>query len=216
MTEQHEKLDAYCPPLEAVAGVRQQLLNAGVPPEIFPERWFPEIIAAMAKWMQTTEDGLKFGARLFHFDFQRGMDTHQYEVTHYEKCQGRDFCMNRGHCMPNGVAQPVRCLRELQPIVKEVNSTDIYFFKGCISERQPIPLSAVAFYEKPKGQCEGCGITSHCLRPVSGAYSGTTTDQCNHCVSYSDSPRVRSEGDPSICDSCTDLRCTHHPRRGHP
>lgn len=214
MTENQEKLDNYFPPMEALAGVRQQLLSAGVKAETLPEGWIPAILAATFKWLQTTEDGLQFGARLFHFDFERGMDNREYEVTSYEKCQGRDFCMNPDHCMPERTGEVRRCLRELQPVVKQVKSSDIYFYRGCIAERRPVPIAAVTFEEKPKGVCEGCGITSHCLRRVSGAYSRTITDQCNHCVINSESWQVRSEGDPTGCETCTVLKCSHHPRRG--
>lgn len=216
MTGRQEKLDRYFPPRKVLAGVRQQLLTAGVPAESLPEDWLPALLAATFKWMQTTEDGLEFGSRLFHFEFERGLDTRQYELTTFEKCQSWDFCMNPEHCMPVGEVRPVRCLRELQPNVKEVKSSDVYFYRGCIVERRPVPLARLEFYEKPKGSCEGCTITSHCLKEVKGAYSGTITNLCNHCVSYSESAQIRSEGDPSVCDACTVLKCVHHPRHGAP
>lgn len=181
-----------------------------------PEDWIEATLAATFKWLQTTEDGLACAARLFHFEFERGMDNRQYELTYYEKCQSQDFCMNPDHCMPEGTTRRTRCLRELQPIVKPVKSSDVYFYRGCILEGEPVPLSAVTFEEKPKEKCAGagCGITSHCLIKVKDAYSGTIY-QCNHCVTHSDSWQVRSEGDPSKCETCNVLKCTHHPRRRH-
>lgn len=214
MMEKQERLDRYFPPLKVLAGVRQQLLADGCPPEVIPERWLPTILAAAFKWMQTTEDGLEFGGRLFHFEIERGLDERQYEVTTHEKCSGWDLCLNMEHCAPGGQSIPVRCLRELQENVKPVKSRDIYFYQGCIAERRPVPISSVHYHEKPKGICEGCSITSHCLTETKKAYSGTITNLCNHCVSYSESAQVRSEGDPSLCDECTVEKCMHHPRRG--
>jgi hypothetical protein len=201
--------------MKVLAGVRQQLLTAGVPASGIPEEWLPAIIAATAKWMETTEDGLEYGARLFNFEFERGRDDCDYELTYYEKCERRDFCMSPDHCMPEGYGPPVRCLRELQPIVKPLKSRDVYFFQGCIADRRSVGLTALGVYEKDKEQCgsEGCGITAHCVRKVSGAYSKTIIYQCNHCLSYSDDSRLRGEADPSQCDDCTVIKCTHHPRR---
>ena len=215
MTERQERLDRYFPAKTALAGVRQQLLKAGVRAEDIPEEWIPSIIAATAKWMETTEDGLKFGARLFNFEFERGRDDYDYELTYYEKCERWAFCMNQEHCMPEGYSYPVRCLRELQPKVKPLKSQDVYFFKGCIADHQTAVFSQVAGHPKDKEQCtsSGCGITAHCVRKVSGAYSKTIIYQCNHCLSHSDDSRLRDEATPSQCDDCNVEKCTHHPRR---
>lgn len=212
MTTEQEKLDNYFPPPEAIAGVRQQLLTAGVAAENLPEDLIPAVLAAASKWMQTTTDGLHFGARLFHFEVDRGQDNRQYEITHYEKCQGRDFCLNPEHCMPERTGRPSRCLRELQPVVKEVKSTDIYFFHGCIAERRPVSPVAVDSYEKEKNTCELCTITAHCVSQVTEAYSKIKTDQCNRCRSASYA-LTKAEAHPS-CDGCSVVRCLHHPRRG--
>lgn len=214
MTEKHEKLSDYFPPREAISGVRQQLLTAGVRAEALPDDWIPAVLAAAAKWMRTTEDGLDFAARLFHFEIERGKDTHEYELTYYEKCQGWDFCLNREHCMPEGSSRRVRCLRQVQPKVKPVKSDKIFFLQGCIVEGSPVPISSIDCQERSREVCPGCSATLHCVKELKGAYSKTITSLCNHCRSYNESPRIRSEGDPSVCDSCTAIKCIHHPRRG--
>jgi hypothetical protein len=172
------------------------------------------VLAAASKWMRTTEDGLDFAARLFHFEVERGKDTLEYEMTYHEKCMGRDFCLNLEHCMPEGSSRPVRCLREVQPKVKPVKSDKIFFFEGCIVEGRPVPRKSIAHQERPREDCHGCRATLHCVAELKGAYSKTITSLCNHCRSFDESPRIRSEGDPSVCESCTAIKCIHHPRRG--
>lgn len=214
MTKKHEKLDPYYPPQKAITGVRQQLLTAGVEAENLPETWIPAVLAAAAKWMQTTEDGLEYAARLFHFEFERGKDTEEYALTYYEKCHSRDFCLNLEHCMPNGTGRQQRCLRELQPVVKPVKPSDVYFFQGCIAEREPVPVGAIARQTRDREGCDLCTATLHCVKKLEGAYSKTITSLCNHCRSFSENPQIRAEGDPWVCEACTATKCNHHPRKG--
>lgn len=177
-----EKLDRYAPDPSVIAGVKSQLLSAGVPADAIPVEWLPGILAATAKWIQTTEDGLAYASRLLHFELRRGDDDKKYEII--DDHERRSYT---------------------------VNSHDVWFYCGSIVDKRPIPQSMLYVSEKDRSQCEDCGIVSHCLKSVLDPYKDKLKELCNYCIIYNGHPRVTDQGDERKCRECTVRHCQHHP-----
>lgn len=166
-----EKLDPYAPDPKTIAGVKSQLLNAGVPAETIPQEWLPAIIAATAKWVQTTEDGLAFASRLLHFELTRGEDDKSYKVVN--DFTGKEYT---------------------------ANPQDVWFYCGYIVDKKPIPAAMLNISESVRSQCEDCGIVSHCLKQIRYPGTDKLMELCNFCVTYHEHPRVNDEaGDCASC-----------------
>lgn len=70
------KLDAFIPSAETLAGVRRQLVDAGVDP--INEEWLLVVVSAMTKWQTTTADGMRFFVNSLGFCWKDGEDDKVY------------------------------------------------------------------------------------------------------------------------------------------
>ena len=94
-----EKLDKFKPNRNDFAMVKRQLVAAGVEPDQIPEEWVIATMAAMAKWVSTTDEGFNYISNLLEFDFTKGDDSKQYGVdTGIEvfDVDANDICFVRG------------------------------------------------------------------------------------------------------------------------
>lgn len=206
-----DKLDRFMLPQETLHQVRQQLLTAGVSSDAIPDDWLVAITASMAKWMQTTEGGLQFGARLFHFELERGEHDVDYVVSRSENCPDWASCPYPTHCQTAGNA----CL---EPMItkKTVPADSVWFYSGAVVEKRPTKRCDIEIQDKAKEHCDLCSIVSHCVKNFSVTYSETTNNaHCNFCAARSENPRIRKHGDLSVCETCTVTRCENHPFRQH-
>lgn len=182
-----EKLDKFRPSPETLAGVRTQLVNAGIDPYDIPNVWVEATVAATAKWIQQTEAGLDFVSRLLHLSYERGRDNKDYEIVDDDTL-----------------------------LVETVKPEDIFMISGCIANRRPVPFHSVNVCEKETSQCDSCGITSHCLQNVTDPFSGKLQELCNRCITYHEHPRIHELGGRGVCEMCSVKSCKHHPDRELP
>ncbi|MCJ7521123.1 MAG: hypothetical protein MUP21_02730 [Dehalococcoidia bacterium] len=179
--------------------------------DVIPDDWLVAITAAMAKWMQTTEGGLQFGARLFHFELERGRRDVDYIVSSSENCPDWASCLRPESCSLLGDT----CLRSSM-VERTVGADNVWFYQGAIVEKRPTGLSAIEIRDKEKKHCSSCSIVSHCVKEFSVTYSETTNNaHCNFCAVRSQNPRIQQYGDLSLCETCTVTRCENHPFRQH-
>jgi hypothetical protein len=161
--------------------------DEGCPHEAIPYDWVALTMAAMAKWIATTTEGFQsVGYLLNGCEIKRGHDGDHYELVDDEKNE-----------------------------VRTIKSEDIVFYSGVVVEGKPTSRLNLMISDKPKNQCDDCGIISHCLTKdeVLDTYSGQFKRLCNHCLTYSDNPRLRDLGCNAMCGKCTVTACVHHQSR---
>jgi hypothetical protein len=161
--------------------VKRQLINAGIEPETIPHDWLEASIAAVSKWIQQTEEGVQFVGSLLYFDTQKGNDDKEYRV-----------------------------IDDVNHRIDIVASGNIMFVEGCFVNSRPTPLSHLEISEKPREQCESCGILAHCVPAIPAPAS---EQLCNHCTVSHEHPRVYERGSNSICTDCPVRTCAHHPEK---
>jgi len=168
-----------------VIGVRRNLVDAGVHYDDIPnEACLAWITAATAKWLFTTSEGLAHSAEKLQLETFTGNQENDYRI----------------HDPVTGGMQ-------------EIKPEDITYFRGAAVQGQPIPFSTLAFSEKVRESCDGCGIVSHCLKTVCDPYEGDKLKSlCNYCITFHDHPRVNDNGGFSICQSCAKTSCKNKPR----
>lgn len=179
-----EKLDHYKPLPEVRQGVLRQLSKAGIDPDQVPIDWLEAILAATSKWIQTTDEGVAHIASLLNFDFWKGEDEKSYSLIDDESHQ-----------------------------IREIDPDDILFVQGILAERRPVTSGQIEIDEKPKHQCDDCGIVSHCIKSIRDPSEDKLKELCNNCIMFNQSPRVNEHGDIDMCDRCSKLDCPHHPGR---
>ena len=178
------KLDRFRPSLETLSGVRRQLVEAGIPPEQIPEDWLYTIVAAMTKWSTTSRDGLAFMVNSLGFNWKTGDDDKVYNYIE-----------------PNSQQ------------VHEIPPKDVHFFSGASVKGFPVNPNDIEVSSRNLEQCEGCGVTAHCLIDVRDPVSDRIERLCNNCRLLSDNLSINGTGDPSTCNECTMRSCYHNPRK---
>ena len=179
-----EKLDHFLPTGEILAGIKRQVVKAGVREEDIPLDWLSAISAAFAKHISTSEEGYNYISSLLNFNWQRGKINKQYTIL-------------------NDIGQPIR----------DVSPNSIYIFTGVIAEGMRVPLSQVLVEDLPLFKCDGCGVRTHCVKEVVNWKRDNLESLCNLCLSYSEDSKQRDEATPGLCETCTDIMCTHNPEQ---
>jgi hypothetical protein len=175
-------------------GVRHQLLRAGIPEEDIPANWMPAIIAAMEKWLITTEDGLSYISTLFDFKIKPADSDKDYTLI--------DNVNNTSITLKN---------------------SQVWFFEGCLVNGHPVPVIdpnknnpiqpiELEIENSTKNQCESCGIVVHCLREILEPITDSLISLCNYCISFHEHPKVSDLGGWTVCEECTVVRCKNHPK----
>lgn len=164
--------------------VRRVLRQAGAEDTDIPQYWTPAIMAAMAKWMQTTDAGFLFASQLLMMNVESGRDEKSYHV--YDPETGTE---------------------------KSVESNRVWFFEGACVDSVSTPISSIRIAEKHREICDGCSTVSHCVKELLDPFTGTVKNMCNNCITYHEHPRVKDHGGYSICEKCTKTICTHHPAK---
>lgn len=177
------KLDAFRPSLETLSGIRRQLVDAGIPTEQIPEDWLIAITAAMTKWISRDRHGMAFVVNALGFRWKTGDDDKIY-----------------------------RYIEPTTQNVYEIDPKQVHFFAGAAVRGVPTDPTNVEITERITEQCDGCGISAHCLTDIRDPVSDRIERLCNNCRTLSDNPRVRDKGDPMVCEECTVRDCYHHPR----
>ena len=188
-----EKLDPHAPTPERLSSIRHLLQRAGIPEEAIPNDWVAATLAAMEKWMLTTEDGLKYASQIFKFQIKQGEDTNEYIL----------------------VDNINRCFHSLK-------NTQVWFYEGYLVDGVPVPLATsrdenfippyeLEFSEMSKIKCDSCGIVSHCTKEVLDPFTDSLLQICNFCLSNYAHQRVREQGDFSKCEGCKLSQCSNHP-----
>lgn len=181
-------------------GVKRQLLRAGINNDDIPNQWLPAIIAAMEKWLVTTDEGLQYTSNLYGFELKPSDDDKTYTLIDN---------VNRN--------------------TTELKNNQVWVFKGYLvngkvvpemdySKENPIPPQELEISESTKNKCEDCGIVSHCLKDILEPSTDRLTSLCNYCISFHEHPRVSDQGGWQICEKCSVTRCKNHPgetRRTH-
>lgn len=178
-----ESLDNFIPPPEVLHGTLRQLEEAGLNPDAVPKDWLVTILAAMAKWCRTP-DGLKFLATSLGLRWDRGRDDRLYEYYNPET-------------------------GEVHPVPSEI----IMFIRGIAIRGNVIDERLLNSFEKNHQRCDGCGMSSHCIKEVRDPRTDRLESLCNYCLSMDEMRRVKEQADPSVCDRCTVTTCAHHPRK---
>lgn len=173
-------------------GVRHQLLRAGIHEDDIPGVWLPAIIAAMEKWLITTEDGLKYISKLFDFKIKPAESDKDYILI--------DKINNTSISLKN---------------------TQVWFFEGVMVNGSPVALAdpdkpsmyplELEILETTKNKCDSCGIVAHCLREILEPLTDSLVSLCNYCISFHEHPRVNDHGSWTVCEECTVQKCRNHP-----
>lgn len=160
-----------------------QLLKARVDPTECPEALAATIIAATGKWIQQTEAGLQYVSRLLQFRFERGKDSHDYELVHDE----------------------ANCVESVKP-------ENIFFFSGCLVNGRPVSPDQINSNQKELEGCDDCGASVHCSQTILHPSSRLYKSLCNKCVTFNEHPSIQALGGADVCERCTTTFCRNHPR----
>lgn len=165
-----------------ISGVKRQLVEAGIDPDSIPMDWLEAASAATFKWMAETADGGLFGANILELEWFRGEDEKQYRLHDHQ-----------------------------QQVIKPVKSEDVYLLRGAIVNGKSVPFSQLSSVNKESENCDCCGIISHCTKIVKDPVTERLERLCNHCMARHEHPKIRDEGDDSLCRNCTMLSCSNNP-----
>lgn len=168
------------------AGVRRQLLEAGIDASVIPEDWLSYIVAATRKWMSTTRDGAQDAAELIGIQTIRGSNDKAYALV-----------------APDETVEHV------------IKGDDVYFLQGLIVEGRVTPPQQLRIFEKGREQCRGCGTLVPCTQVIRDPYNDHLDTLCNYCRTFHDHPQVRDTGGFDVCGQCTVTSCANHPGRTH-
>lgn len=177
------KLDRFFPSPETVAGVKRQLINAGIAPESIPQDWLAAIIAAQTKWQATTVDGSAFVVNSLGFQWTTGRDEFQYDFHD-----------------PNSMD------------IYKLKSDQVHFFAGAAVNGHPVNPTSIVASKRTTLQCEGCGIVSHCVKTVRDPSRDRLETLCNTCICHHEFSKVQDLGERDLCQRCTSTDCYHHPQ----
>lgn len=136
-----DKLDRYAPSAEILSAVKNELVKAGVSPEVIPEDWVGATIAALSRWMQQRPEGLNYAARLLGFQIVKGGSDREYEVLD----------RNTGESYP-------------------IDSDKIFYYCGVVANKIPVNPEDVLSVDKPKDDCEFCQTRQHCVKETRDGY----------------------------------------------
>jgi hypothetical protein len=96
----------------------------------------------------------------------------------------------------------------------EVDPKEVVFVRTAFVKGQPVACRQIEEDLRLEDTCEMCGIISHCVKVVRDEENfNKKVKACEHCLSYSESLSLKSEGDLGKCESCVILECPHHPMR---
>jgi len=177
------KLDRFFPSPDTVAGVKRQLLNAGIPAESIPHDWLVAIIAAQTKWQCSTADGMAFVVNSLGFQWTCGKDEYQYDFHD-----------------PNSMD------------IYKLKSNQVHFFAGAAVNGCPVHPQSIAISKRATAQCEGCGIVSHCTKTIRDPSKDRMETLCNVCICHHEYSKVQDLGERDLCRRCTASDCYHHPQ----
>jgi hypothetical protein len=178
-----EKLDGFRPSAEVLAGVRRQLVSAGVDPDTIPEDWLFAIVAAMTKWSFRTPSGLEFSLQWLGAQTKKGLDDFDYEYS--DSQTGNSY---------------------------QINPDRVMYFAGASVNGYPVDPQSIYSSKKEENQCDSCGTRRHCVKDVRDPVKDRLESYCNACLSYHDNPRLSSGCSVHKCETCTDVGCYHNPR----
>ena len=180
-------LDKYRPDPETFHDVKRQLLECGIADEQIPDAWVEATIAAMARWMHTTQRGAATVAGIMGFEAVHGSDDKEY------------------------VWYPDSGPREV-PVKPE----NVLFVRGVMVNNIPTSMARLEIRDKAEDNCECCGIIGPCTKQVLEPSAQGLSRLCNSCIRGHEHPRILEEGDPEMCGRCPRERCSNHPRRQLP
>jgi len=155
-----------------------------MPPETIDNTCLEAYVAAYQKWLTTTPAGAAHALALLQLQAFRGADDKTYYLVDERGCV------------------------EDQP-----RPEDVWMLQGLVVSGRFIPPVGLRVSEKDRSECSSCGILTSCLKNVRDPHDDRLKSLCNYCISHSESPRIRDEGNLSICESCTVTSCGHHPAR---
>lgn len=178
-----EKLDKFAPSPGVIAGVKRQLVNAGVAPESIPHEWLSAIIAAQTKWQCTSMDGMAYVVNTLNFQWTTGKDEFQYDFHD-----------------PNSMD------------VYKLKSGQVHFFAGAAVNGHPVHPNCIVASRRPTSQCDSCGIVSHCTKTVRDPSRDRLETLCNVCICMHEITKVQEQGSKDLCRHCTFTTCHHHPQ----
>lgn len=176
------KLDKFLPNPDVVAGVKRQLIEAGVHPDSVPQDWLIATIAAMTKWQCQTAEGAAHVVNSLGFQWSTGKDEFQYDYHHTDGS-----------------------IHRLKP-------NQIHFFAGAAINGKPVHPRCIVASKKQTAQCDGCGATTHCVKTVRDPSRDRLETLCNTCLTSHEISKVREHGRGDMCRRCTTVDCYHHPQ----
>lgn len=177
-------LDQFRPTVETLQAIKRQIADAGVSLESIPNDWAEVIIAATAKWIATTPDGVASVAKLLNLECFPGSDDKEY------------------------IYYPDVGPREL-PVKPE----NILFLKGIVIDGMPAFTSLLDIKQKKEESCEDCGIISFCTKVILEPAAGRHLMRlCNFCISHHSHPRVYDQGNKEDCKRCPKTTCAHNEK----
>jgi len=174
-------------------GIKQQLSRAGIDNKDISEDWLRAISAAMTKWLLTTDDGIRYAARLFHLDIKQGDNDKEYTLVDNE--------LRTAHTIKN---------------------TSVWFLSGVIVNGRPVPIVdphrnghlpkyELEIEDSTKNKCDSCGIVSHCLKEILEPYSEQLQSLCNYCLTHHEHTKVKDVGGIGNCHKCSVVNCKNKP-----
>jgi hypothetical protein len=180
------KLDYFRPTRETLAGVRRQLVEAGIPSESINDDWVEAAAAAMAKWINCDPNGQAYAIKLLNFEVAHGDPSKEYVL------------------LPVMAGAPE----------KKLKPGDVCFFRGIQVCGEPFPITQLRITDKEKECCDSCGISSHCCKTLLDIGRDRLTTLCQNCILAHENLRIRDQGNYGACQDCTNGRCPNHPKRG--
>lgn len=162
-------------------GIRRQLIESGIDPNVIPNEWVEATVAAMSKWVSTTPGGSRAIAGLMGFESILGSNDHEY--TYYP---------------------------EEGPVEVPIAPENISFFRGVMVNSTPVHFSMVDSKVRSEEYCEDCGIMGHCTKTVLEPFSDKLMRLCNFCIAHHSDPKIYDQAYKNDCESCPKTRCSNH------
>lgn len=144
----------------------------------------------------TTDEGLEYISNLLRFKMRYGNSDQEYTL-----------------------------IDNINQTQSSLKNTQVVFFEGVLVQGRPVPVMdpsvkdfipplELEISESSKNKCDGCGITTHCLKEILEPFSEKLERLCNYCLTYHEHPRVNDFGGERVCQECSVHKCHHHPAKG--
>lgn len=172
-----------------MAGVRRILSERGVPHEAVHDQWLATLLAATQMWLTSTPEGTTHLVNYLELDWTRGDSTKDHYVVDGE-----------------------------ERVVDQILPHDVVHVTGLLVSGQFTDPRSLRISAKTSNPCDSCSIIGPCLQNVADPCNQRPQSLCNHCLTHSEHPRLRDQGDQSVCAMCTVTSCEHNPAkvRGRP